>query len=317
MPRIARPSLTWSSVAAGFATSPGLRNVFAPTSSPSRIRSVAPARRRGWPSPRRSAATGRRRSRRGGPTSRGGRSRARRRASRRVEDSRRGQRWPGSRGHGSPIFDGRFMAVGLRHAAIAAACLVWTGAILRRDRSGRAAGASDAAGERSSLSRAASRGPARSARGRRRRRSSSRAVDRLRLPQRAGGRVARRRTTPAPSPRTRPAGPTLAGLGRPRLVDLDAAAGVPQRRLAAAERRVHPRAQPLAAGEVDRPSPTRAQCQRDAWARWIISSVSAGVRSGFSSSVQVSCRGRRRAGAGSPRPARRSSPRSGRWLCSS
>ena len=43
MPRIARPSLTWSSVAAVLATSPGLRNVLAPTSSPSRVCSVSRA----------------------------------------------------------------------------------------------------------------------------------------------------------------------------------------------------------------------------------------------------------------------------------
>ena len=42
-PRIARPSLTWSRVAASFAWMPGLRKVFAPTSSPSRIRFVIPA----------------------------------------------------------------------------------------------------------------------------------------------------------------------------------------------------------------------------------------------------------------------------------
>ncbi len=35
MPRIARPSLMWSSVAAVLATRPGLRNVLAPTSRPS------------------------------------------------------------------------------------------------------------------------------------------------------------------------------------------------------------------------------------------------------------------------------------------
>ena len=40
MPRIARPSLTWSMVVTVCATSPGLRNVFAPTSSPSRTRDV-------------------------------------------------------------------------------------------------------------------------------------------------------------------------------------------------------------------------------------------------------------------------------------
>ena len=43
MPRIARPSLTWSSVVAVLATSPGLRNVLAPTSRPSRVRSVSRA----------------------------------------------------------------------------------------------------------------------------------------------------------------------------------------------------------------------------------------------------------------------------------
>ena len=41
MPRIERPPLIWSRVAAVFATSPGLRNVLAPTSRPSRVRSVA------------------------------------------------------------------------------------------------------------------------------------------------------------------------------------------------------------------------------------------------------------------------------------
>ena len=41
MPRIARPPLMWSRVVAVFATRPGLRNVFAPTSRPSRVRSVA------------------------------------------------------------------------------------------------------------------------------------------------------------------------------------------------------------------------------------------------------------------------------------
>jgi hypothetical protein len=35
MPRIARPSLMWSSVAASFAVRPGLRNVLAPTIRPS------------------------------------------------------------------------------------------------------------------------------------------------------------------------------------------------------------------------------------------------------------------------------------------
>ncbi len=40
-PRIARPPEMWSRVDAVFATRPGLRNVFAPTSSPSRTRSVA------------------------------------------------------------------------------------------------------------------------------------------------------------------------------------------------------------------------------------------------------------------------------------
>ena len=42
-PRIARPLLTWSSVAASLAARPGLRNVLAPTSSPRRVRSVAMA----------------------------------------------------------------------------------------------------------------------------------------------------------------------------------------------------------------------------------------------------------------------------------
>ena len=41
MPRIARPPLMWSSVVAVLATRPGLRNVLAPTSRPSRVRSVA------------------------------------------------------------------------------------------------------------------------------------------------------------------------------------------------------------------------------------------------------------------------------------
>ena len=41
MPRMARPPLMWSSVAAVLATSPGLRNVLAPTSRPTRVRSVA------------------------------------------------------------------------------------------------------------------------------------------------------------------------------------------------------------------------------------------------------------------------------------
>ena len=40
-PRIARPSLIWSSVVASLAISPGLRNVLAPTSRPSRTCSVA------------------------------------------------------------------------------------------------------------------------------------------------------------------------------------------------------------------------------------------------------------------------------------
>ncbi len=43
MPRIARPPLMWSSVAASLATRPGLRNVLAPTSRPRRIRSVEAA----------------------------------------------------------------------------------------------------------------------------------------------------------------------------------------------------------------------------------------------------------------------------------
>ena len=41
IPRIARPLLMWSSVVAILATTAGLRNVFAPTISPIRIRSVA------------------------------------------------------------------------------------------------------------------------------------------------------------------------------------------------------------------------------------------------------------------------------------
>ena len=43
MPRIARPFETWSSVAASFVVTPGLRNVFAPTMSPTRTRSVTAA----------------------------------------------------------------------------------------------------------------------------------------------------------------------------------------------------------------------------------------------------------------------------------
>ena len=43
MPRIARPSLAWSIVVIDLATMPGLRNVFAPTSSPSRVCSVSRA----------------------------------------------------------------------------------------------------------------------------------------------------------------------------------------------------------------------------------------------------------------------------------
>ena len=41
MPRIARPPLMWSSVVAILAVSAGLRNVFAPTIRPIRIRCVA------------------------------------------------------------------------------------------------------------------------------------------------------------------------------------------------------------------------------------------------------------------------------------
>ena len=41
MPMIARPPLTWSIVVTDFTASPGLRNVFAPTNSPTRTRSVA------------------------------------------------------------------------------------------------------------------------------------------------------------------------------------------------------------------------------------------------------------------------------------
>ena len=41
MPMIARPPLMWSMVVSAFTARPGLRNVFAPTNSPSRIRSVA------------------------------------------------------------------------------------------------------------------------------------------------------------------------------------------------------------------------------------------------------------------------------------
>ena len=40
-PRIARPPEMWSSVEASLATRPGLRNVLAPTSRPSRVCSVA------------------------------------------------------------------------------------------------------------------------------------------------------------------------------------------------------------------------------------------------------------------------------------
>ena len=43
MPRIARPSLMWSRVVASFAVRPGLRNVLAPTISPSRTREVSAA----------------------------------------------------------------------------------------------------------------------------------------------------------------------------------------------------------------------------------------------------------------------------------
>ncbi len=43
MPRIARPSLMWSRVVASLAVRPGLRNVFAPTISPRRIREVSTA----------------------------------------------------------------------------------------------------------------------------------------------------------------------------------------------------------------------------------------------------------------------------------
>ena len=42
-PAIARPSLMWSIVVIVLATIPGLRNVFAPTSSPRRTRSVSRA----------------------------------------------------------------------------------------------------------------------------------------------------------------------------------------------------------------------------------------------------------------------------------
>ena len=42
-PRIARPADRWSRVTASFAVSPGLRNVLAPTSSPSSTRSVRTA----------------------------------------------------------------------------------------------------------------------------------------------------------------------------------------------------------------------------------------------------------------------------------
>ena len=43
IPRIARPLLMWSSAVICFATTAGLRNVFAPTISPSVARSVASA----------------------------------------------------------------------------------------------------------------------------------------------------------------------------------------------------------------------------------------------------------------------------------
>ena len=43
MPRIARPSLMWSRVVTSLAVRPGLRKVFAPTISPSRIRLVRAA----------------------------------------------------------------------------------------------------------------------------------------------------------------------------------------------------------------------------------------------------------------------------------
>ena len=43
MPRIARPPLAWSRVVMLFTTSPGFRNVFAPTIRPSFTRSVAAA----------------------------------------------------------------------------------------------------------------------------------------------------------------------------------------------------------------------------------------------------------------------------------
>ncbi len=41
MPMIARPLLMWSIVVTDFTASPGLRNVLAPTNSPSWTRSVA------------------------------------------------------------------------------------------------------------------------------------------------------------------------------------------------------------------------------------------------------------------------------------
>ena len=63
MPSTARPPETWSRVVASLAVSPGLRNVLAPTISPSRTREVSGAeRRRGRSSPRRSAAPTARRS---------------------------------------------------------------------------------------------------------------------------------------------------------------------------------------------------------------------------------------------------------------
>ena len=43
IPRTARPFETWSSVVASFVVTPGFRNVFAPTMSPTRTRDVIAA----------------------------------------------------------------------------------------------------------------------------------------------------------------------------------------------------------------------------------------------------------------------------------
>ena len=98
MPRIARPSLMWSSVVTIFAVSAGLRNVLAPTISPSVARDVTPAQ------PARievaledRARASRPGSDRGDPMSRASRSRARRRAGRLPGAEAQSVRWP----HGS------------------------------------------------------------------------------------------------------------------------------------------------------------------------------------------------------------------------